>query len=57
MMHAYIYTFYELRTFGDSVAAPTLWNSPPGELRNAESLDIFKRLLKHHLFTKAFGFC
>ena len=33
----------KLRTFGDRafcVAAPTLWNSLPAELRNAESFDI-----------------
>ena len=30
---------------------PPLWNSLPAELWNAESLDIFKKLLKHHLFT------
>ena len=47
-----------MQTFGDrafSVTAPTLWNSLPIELRNAPSLDTFKRLLKTHLFTKAYG--
>ncbi|KAL3048824.1 hypothetical protein OYC64_008328 [Pagothenia borchgrevinki] len=46
-----------LRTFGDrafSVAAPTLWNSLPAEIRNAPSLNIFKSTLKTHLFNKAF---
>ncbi|KAL3066517.1 hypothetical protein OYC64_016470 [Pagothenia borchgrevinki] len=47
-----------LRTVGDrafSVAAPTLWNALPPEIRNAASLDIFKSALKAHLFTLAFG--
>ncbi|KAL3058228.1 hypothetical protein OYC64_010411 [Pagothenia borchgrevinki] len=47
-----------LRTVGDrafSVAAPTLWNALPPEIRNAASLDIFKSSLKTHLFTLAFG--
>lgn len=47
----------KLRTFGDrafSVAAPTLWNSLPTELRNAPTLDSFKKLLKTHLFHIAF---
>ncbi|KAL3046902.1 hypothetical protein OYC64_021177 [Pagothenia borchgrevinki] len=47
-----------LRTVGDrafSVAAPTIWNALPAEIRNAASLDIFKSSLKTHLFTMAFG--
>ncbi|KAK5916409.1 hypothetical protein CgunFtcFv8_011396 [Champsocephalus gunnari] len=48
----------KLRTFGDrafSVAAPTLWNALPAEIRNIPTLDAFKRALKSHLFIKAFG--
>ena len=46
------------RTFGDrafSVAAPTLWNSLPVEIRHAPSLDSFKASLKRHLFSQAYG--
>ena len=46
------------RTFGDRafcVAAPTLWNSLPSEIRNAPTLDSFKSALKTHLFAQAFG--
>ena len=41
------------RTFGDrafSVAAPTLWNSLPLEIRHAATLESFKAALKRHLF-------
>ncbi|KAL3060778.1 hypothetical protein OYC64_015177 [Pagothenia borchgrevinki] len=47
-----------LRTFGDrafSMAAPTLWNALPAEIRNIPTLNAFKRALKSHLFAKAFG--
>ncbi|KAJ8375275.1 hypothetical protein SKAU_G00058550 [Synaphobranchus kaupii] len=47
-----------LRTFGDrafSAAAPTLWNSLPAEIRNAASLDTFKKALKTYLLTMAYG--
>ena len=37
-----------------SVAAPTLWNSLPLEIRTADSVDIFKKALKTHLCVKAF---
>ena len=33
-----------------SVSAPTLWNSLPLHIRATTSLDIFKSLLKTHLF-------
>jgi len=42
---------YDRRTF--SVAAPLLWNSLP-HVRDAESLDIFKRELKTVFFKRAF---
>ena len=35
-------------------AAPTLWNNLPSSLRNEQSLDVFKRDLKTHLFRIAF---
>ena len=35
-------------------AAPKLWNQLPKELRNTESLQTFKSLLKAHLFAAAF---
>nr|XP_033472868.1 high affinity cGMP-specific 3',5'-cyclic phosphodiesterase 9A isoform X1 [Epinephelus lanceolatus] len=35
-------------------AAPTLWNSLPINIRNADSLQTFKSLLKTHLFKLAF---
>ena len=37
-----------------SVAAPLLWNSLPQHIRDAGSLDIFKRQLKTVLFRRAF---
>ena len=36
------------------VAAPTVWNSLPLEIRNSESLDIFKSRLKTYLFNSYF---
>ena len=46
-----------LKTLGDrsfALAAPTLWNGLPVEIRHAESVSSFKRLLKTYLFRKAF---
>ena len=43
---------YGRRAF--SVAAPLLWNSLPQHIRDAGSLDIFKRQLKTVLFRRAF---
>ncbi|KAJ8372143.1 hypothetical protein AAFF_G00294270 [Aldrovandia affinis] len=46
------------RTFGDraySVAAPTLWNSLPIEIRQAPTLDSFKAALKTHLLCLVSG--
>ena len=37
-----------------SSAAPKLWNQLPDYVRNAKSLDIFKRKLKTHLFSAAY---
>ena len=38
-----------------SVAAPTLWNSLPLGIRQAQTLASFKTALKSHLFVQAFG--
>ena len=43
---------YGRRAF--SVIAPLLWNSLPQHIRDAGSLDIFKRRLKTALFIRAF---
>ena len=37
-----------------AVAAPSLWNTLPSEIRNAQSVSVFKRRLKTLLFRKAF---
>ena len=47
-----------LVTFGDrsfEVAAPRLWNALPIDLRECDSVDIFKKHLKTHLFQMAFS--
>lgn len=46
-----IKTEFASRAF--SIAAPTLWNSLSLHTRSADSIDIFKCLLKTELFTKA----
>ncbi len=46
-----------LKTMGDqafSSLAPKLWNSLPSEIRNAESLSVFKSSLKTYFFRVAF---
>ena len=48
----------KLKTKGDRAfkkVAPTLWNDLPLFLKNAVSVDVFKKLLKTHLFRKYFG--
>ena len=45
-------------TLGDrafSVAAPTLWNSLPLDIRCCDSLQSFKTLLKTHLYNKVYN--
>ena len=45
------------KTLGDRafcVAAPKLWNSLPGKIRNSRSLKNSKNTLKTHLFRLAF---
>jgi hypothetical protein len=44
--------FYGERSF--AVAAPTLWNRLPTDIRQAPSLSLFKSRLKTHLFRKCF---
>ena len=44
-LHAYQNQAYGARSF--SVAAPTLWNSLPVDIKNTQSLFIFKKKLKH----------
>ena len=39
---------------GFSIEAPNIWNLLPPEIRNANSLDIFKTKLKTHYFSMAF---
>jgi hypothetical protein len=46
-----------MKKYGDrafSVCGPKLWNNLPSEIKNAESVDSFKRLLKTHLFKVAY---
>ena len=46
------------KTFGDRSfykASPVLWNQLPSNIRLAGSIDIFKTLLKQHLFSECFG--
>ena len=50
-------SFKSSKTLGDrsfSIAAPTEWNRLPPKIRKSPSLDIFKKLLKTHLFSIAF---
>jgi len=45
-------------TMGDrafAVADPCVWNKLPDSVRQSSSLDIFKRLLKTHLFSLSFN--
>jgi hypothetical protein len=40
------------RSFG--CAAPNLWNDLPSRIQQADSIGSFKKLLKTHLFRKAY---
>ena len=47
-----------LKSGGDrafSKAAPVLWNRLPSDVRDAETLDAFKRILKTHLYRQAYA--
>jgi len=49
--------FKSSATLGDrsfALAAPTLWNELPTEIRHANSILTFKKLVKTFLFKKAF---
>ena len=49
--------FKTLTTLGDRAfvaSAPKLWNYLPSDIKMAKSVDTFKKLLKTHLFSKAF---
>ena len=55
--HLLVSPSYNLKTYGArsfSVAAPSLWNALPCEIRNAPSVSVFKSRLKTFLFKKAF---
>ena len=48
---------YKLSTYGfraSSVCAPSLWNGIPLEIRQSNSVSVFKKNLKTHLFKQAF---
>ena len=49
---------YKLSTYGFravfSVCAPRLWNGIPLEIRQSNSVSVFKKKLKTHLFKQAF---
>ena len=48
----------QLKTRGDrafAVAAPRLWNDLPLHVRSAQSIQVFKSLLKTHFFNLAFN--
>ena len=47
-----------LKTFGDrafSSFAPRLWNELPEHIKRASTVDIFKNMLKTHLFNKCYN--
>ena len=47
----------KLRTYGDrafSVAAPTLWNVLPNDMKSLDCLSSFKTALKTYLFREAY---
>ena len=46
------------KTFGQrsfSYAAPSLWNNLPLPIRNADNVNIFKNMLKTHLFNSVYS--
>jgi hypothetical protein len=46
------------KTYGErrlDESAATLWNSFPQNIRHVQSVSIFKKLLKTHLFRAAYG--
>ena len=46
------------KTLGDrafQVASPGLWKGLPNDIRNAKTMNVFKSLVKTHLFRKAYA--
>ena len=55
--HLLVKPRYSLKTYGQRsffYQAPELWNSLPEDLKNANSSESFKKLLKTHLFKEVF---
>ena len=55
--HLFVSPSYNLKIYGArsfSVAAPTLWNALPCEIRNVPSVSLFKNRLKTFLFKITF---
>ena len=50
--YAFSYKFYGGRSF--SHVGPLVWNALPRKIREAESTEKFKSMLKHYLFTTTF---
>ena len=51
---------YNLKNYGSrsfAVAAPRLWNALPLAVKNSNSVDIFKRQLKKHLYLSSYSNC
>jgi hypothetical protein len=49
--------FVKCKTFAErsfSIAAPKLWNNLPGSVQESETVDLFKKRLKTHLFERTF---
>ena len=38
-----------------SIAGPSIWNSLPRKIRELETVGLFKKYLKHHLFREAYN--
>ena len=50
--YPFIHKLYGDRSFAAS--APKLWNALPVDIKNSESLDIFKSKVKTHLFRQCY---
>ena len=58
LSYVYLFTAPVLKLFYDrafQVASPGLWNGLPNDIRNAKTMDVFKSLVKTHLFRKAYA--
>ena len=49
-------TLYKFIAIIYIIAAPTLWNKLPAEVRNANNITTFKQLLKTHIFNNSMLF-